>query len=239
MSENKKKQFFLARWFKRMFFGSSKEIQDLLKEEQVQTPLKLMAKNFFTKWTVRIGLSVYILIFLFVTVGPRFFPLDLSDQDSTLTNLPPGYNMMKLPEEMNGKIADIAAGGTYGIGLDTDGKLYTWGTTRITEKIDIADVPEEVRAADIKMLAAGADHAVALDANGQLYVWGNTRLQQNKFGSDMTKYMKNAASGKTDEEWDIIQLEASNQFSAAVSSDGSVYISYKDNNNSVSCFLEI
>ena len=224
MSENKKKQFFLTRWFKRIFFGSSKEIQDLLKEEQVQTPFKMMAKNFFKKWTVRIGLSVYILIFLFVTIGPRFFPLDLSDQDSTLTNLPPGYNMMKLPEEMNGKIADIAAGGTYGIGLDTDGKLYTWGTTRITEKIDIADVPEEVRAADIKMLAAGADHAVALDANGQLYVWGNTRLQQNKFGSDMTKYMKNAASGKTDEEWDIIQLEASNQFSAAVSSDGSVYM---------------
>ena len=79
MSDNKKKQFFLVRWFKRMFFGSSKEIQDLLKEEQVQTPLKLMAQNFFKKWTVRIGLSVYILIFLFVTIGPRFFPLDLSD----------------------------------------------------------------------------------------------------------------------------------------------------------------
>ena len=224
MSDNKKKQFFLARWFKRMFFGSSKEIQDLLKEEQVQTPFKMMAKNFFKKWTVRIGLSVYILIFLFVIIGPRFFPLDLSDQDSTLTNLPPGYNMMKIPEEMQGKIADIAVGGTYGIGLDNEGHLHTWGITRITEKIDIADVPEEVQVADIKMLAAGADHAVVLDANGQLYVWGNTRLQQDKFSSDMTKYMKNAANGKTDEAWDIIQLEASNQFSAAVSSDGSVYM---------------
>ena len=224
MSDNKKKQFFLARWFKRMFMGSSKEIQDLLKEEQVQTPLKLMAQNFFKKWTVRVGLSVYILIFLFVTIGPRFFPLDLSDQDSTLINLPPGYNMMKLPEEMNGKIADIAAGNTYGIGLDTDGKLYTWGTTRITDKIDIADIPEEVQNADLQMIAAGADHAVALDANGQLYVWGNTRLQQDKYSNDMTKLMKNAANGKTDKAWDIIQLEASNQFSAAVSSDGTVYI---------------
>lgn len=224
MSENKKKQFFLARWFKRMFFGSSKEIQDLLKEEQVQTPLKMMAKNFFKKWTVRIGLSVYILIFLFVTVGPRFFPLDLSDQDSTLTNLPPGYNMMKLPEAMHGKIADIAAGGTYGIGLDTDGNLHTWGTTRITDKIDIAEIPEEVHNADIKLLAAGSDHAVALDTNGQLYVWGNTRLQQDKYSSDMNKLMKNAANGKADEEWDIIQLEASNQFSAALSSDGTLYL---------------
>ena len=224
MSDNKKKQFFLVRWFKRMFFGSSKEIQDLLKEEQVQTPLKMMVKNFFGKWTVRIGLSVYLLIFLFVLIGPKFFPLDLSDQDSTLINLPPGYNMMKIPEEMQGKIADIAAGNTYGIGLDTDGHLYTWGTTRITDKIDIADIPEEVLNADLKMIAAGADHAVALDTNGQLYVWGNTRLQQDKFDNDMKKYMKNAASGKSDEEWDIIQLEASNQFSAAVSSDGSLYL---------------
>ena len=224
MSENKKKQFFLARWFKRMFFGPQKEIQDLLKEEQVQTPLKIIIKNFFGKWTVRVGLTIYLAIFLFVLIGPRFFPLDLSDQDSTLINLPPGYNMMTLPEEMEGNVADIAAGNTYGIGLDNEGHLYTWGTTRITDKIDIANVPEEVHNADLKMIAAGADHAVALDVNGQLYVWGNTRLQQDKFSSDMNKYMKNAANGKADEEWDIIQLEASNQFSAAVSSDGSLYL---------------
>ena len=224
MSENKKKEFFLVRWFKRMFFGGHKEIEDLLKEEQVQTPLKIIIKNFFGKWTVRVGLTIYLAIFLFVLIGPRFFPLDLSDQDSTLINLPPGYNMMTLPEEMEGNVADIAAGNTYGIGLDNEGHLYTWGTTRITDKIDIANVPEEVHNADLKMIAAGADHAVALDVNGQLYVWGNTRLQQDKFSSDMNKYMKNAASGKTDEEWDIIQLEASNQFSAAVSSDGSLYL---------------
>ena len=40
----------------------------------------------------------------------------------------------------------------------------------------------------------------------------------------MTKAMKNAANGKADKEWDIIQLEASNQFSAAVSSDGTLYL---------------
>ena len=224
MANKEKKEFFLVRWFKRMFLGHDQEIKDLLKEEQVQTPFKMMAKNFIHKRTVQVGLTVFILIFLFVTVGPYFFPLDLSDQDSTLINLPPGYSMMTLPKEMQGKVMDIAPGNTYGIGLDSNGKVHTWGVTRITEKIDLADIPEEVQNAELKMIAAGSDHAVAMDVNGQLYVWGNTRLQQDKFSSDMTKAMKNAAKGKADEEWDIIQLEASNQFSAALSSDGTLYL---------------
>ncbi len=223
MAKNKK-EFFLVRWFKRMFFGSSKEVMDIMKEEQVQTPFKMMAKNFFKKTTVRIGLTVFILIFLFVSVGPYFFPLDLSDQDSTLINLPPGYTMMSLPKEMQSNVADIAPGNTYGLGLDADGHVHTWGVTRITEKIDIADIPEEVQNAELTMIAAGADHAVALDVNGQMYVWGNTRLQQDKFTSDMNKAMKNAEKGKASKDWDIIQLEASNQFSAAVSSDGTLHI---------------
>ncbi len=215
----KKKGFFLTRWLKRGVIGSDQEVKDIMQEEQVQTPFRTMARNFFGKLTVRIGLCGFILIFLFVLIGPRYWVLDLSDQDSTLTNLPPTQNMMSVPAEMKGKIADIAAGRTYGVGLDTDGKLHTWGYTRITEKINIADIPQEVQDADLVMFAAGEDHVVALDVNGQLYVWGNTRLQQGNFTNDMKKRMKDP-----DESWDIIQLEASNQFSAAVSSDGTLYL---------------
>ena len=215
----KKKGFFLTRWLKRGVMGSDGEVRDILKEEQVQTPFRTMARNFFSKTTVRIGLCGFILIFLFVLIGPSYWVLDLSEQDSTLTNLPPSQDMMALPRELNGRIADIAAGRTYGVGLDTDGKLHTWGYTRITEKINIASIPEEVQNADIVMFAAGDDHVVAMDENKQLYVWGNTRLQQANFSSDMKKKMKNP-----DETWDIIQLEASNQFSAALSSDGTLYL---------------
>ena len=215
----KKKGFFLTRWLKRGVMGSDQEVKDIMQEEQVQTPFRTMAKNFFGKVTVRIGLCGFIIIFLFVLVGPHFWVLDLSEQDSTLINLPPSQNMMSVPKELNGKIADIAAGRTYGVGLGTDGKLHTWGYTRITEKINMADIPGEVQNADIVMFAAGEDHAVAMDANKQLYVWGNTRLQQANFSSDMKKKMKNP-----DETWDIIQLEASNQFSAALSSDGTLYL---------------
>ncbi len=224
MSDSRKKGFFLTRWLKRGVLGHDREVRDIMKEEQVQTPLRTMTKAFFAKRTVRIGLAGFILIFLFVLIGPRYWVLDLSEQDSTLINLPPSSDFMAIPGDMNGKIVDVAAGRTYGIGVDTEGKIHTWGYTRITDKVNLADVPKDVLEADIIMLAAGEDHVVAMDENRQLYVWGNTRLQQGKFSSDMTKAMKAAAKGEKSESWDIIQLEASNQFSAALSSDGTLYL---------------
>ncbi len=215
----KKNEFFLFRWFKRAFNGPDQEIRDIMQEEQVETPFKTMAKNFFAKHTVRVGLIGFFLVFLFVLIGPRYWVLDLSDQDSTLINLPPTQNMMNIPKELKGKIRDIAAGRTYGVAVDTDGEIHTWGITRITEKVNIADIPDEVRKADLVMFAAGDDHVVGMDESGQLYVWGNTRLQQGNFTSEMKKAMK-----ANDETWDIIQLEASNQFSAALSSNGTLYL---------------
>lgn len=224
MSSTNKKGFFLTRWFKRMFLGHDQEVRDIMKEEQVQTPFRTMLKAFLSKHTVRIGLIGFLLIFLFVLIGPSYWVLDLSEQDSTLINLPPSNNFMAVPKELDGNIRDIAAGRTYGIGVGNDGKIHTWGYTRITDKVDLSTIPQEVLDADIVQLAAGEDHAVALSSDGQIYVWGNTRLQQAKFSSDMTKAMKAAAKGEKSENWDIIQLEASNQFSAALSSDGTLYL---------------
>lgn len=216
---NKKNEFFLARWFKRCFMGDRKELS-LEEEEQIQTPMRAMVRNFVHKKSAMFGLIVFLMIFVFVLVGPKIWILDLSDQDSSLINLPPSNNMMDVPEELvKAGIADIASGNTYGMGIDVNGKLYTWGHTRITDKIDIAKVPEEVLASKIVSIAAGTDHAVALADDGQVYVWGNTRLQQDKFSSDMKKAMK--AGG---EAWDVIQMEASNQFSAIVCSDGNAYL---------------
>ena len=224
MSNSKKKGFFLTRWFKRLFLGHDQEVRDIMQEEQVQTPFRTMLKAFLSKNTVRVGLIGFILIFLFVLIGPSYWKLDLSEQDSTLINLPPSNNFMAVPSELNGNIHDIAAGRTYGIGVGQDGKIHSWGHTRVTDKVDISKIPQEVLDADIVSLAAGEDHAVALSSDGQIYVWGNTRLQQGKFSTEMTKAMKAAAKGEKNPDWDIIQLEASNQFSAALSSDGTLYL---------------
>ncbi len=218
MSKNQK-EFFLVRWFKRCFLGNRAELS-LEEEEQIQTPVKAMVSNFLHKPLAMGGLLVFLGIFVFVCVGPKYWPLDLSDQDATLINLPPSSDMMSVPEEMmKAGIVDIAAGNTYGLGTDVNGKLHMWGHTRVTDKIDMGEIPQEVLDADIVSIAAGADHCVALAADGQVYVWGNTRLQQDKFSNDMKKAMK-----KGGEDWQVIQLEASNQFSAIVTADNNLYL---------------
>ena len=217
--QKNKKEFFLVRWFKRCFLGNREELT-LQQEEQIQTPAKTMLKNFLHKRLAMAGLIGFLVIFVFVLVGPHIWVLDLSDQDSTLTNIPPTSNMMDMPQALiDTGIQDIASGNTYGMGVDENGKLYIWGYTKITDKIDIKDIPDEVKAAKLEMIAAGADHAVALADDGQVYVWGNTRLKQDKFSSDMTKAMKEGGDA-----WKVVQLEAGNQFSAIVTEDGMLYL---------------
>ena len=216
---NKKKEFFLVRWFRRCFLHDRPELSTE-EEERIQTPMRAMVSSFVHKPLAMMGLIVFLAIFVFVLVGPRIWPLDLSDQDASLTNLPPSNNMMAVPKEMLAAgVADIASGNTYGLGTDVNGELYIWGHTRVTDKIDMADIPQEVLDADLTYIAAGTDHCVAVAEDGQVYVWGNTRLQQDKFTTDMTKAMK-----KGGDAWDVIQLEASNQFSAIVTSDGNLYL---------------
>ena len=216
---NKKKEFFLVRWFKRCFLHERPELSTE-EEEKIQTPMRAMVNNFTHRPLAMFGLIVFLAIFVFVMVGPHIWVLDLSEQDSTLTNLPPSNNMMQVPKALldNG-VKDISSGNTYGVGIDSKGELYTWGHTRITDKIDVANIPDEIKSADLVQIAAGTDHVVAVDTDGEVYVWGNTRLQQDKFSNDMKKAMK---AGGAD--WDVVQLEAGNQFSAIVCSDGNLYL---------------
>lgn len=216
---NKKKEFFLVRWFKRCFLHERPELSTE-EEEKIQTPMRAMVNNFTHRPLAMFGLIVFLAIFVFVMVGPHIWVLDLSEQDSTLTNLPPSSNMMQVPKALldNG-VKDISSGNTYGVGIDSKGELYTWGHTRITDKIDVANIPDEIKSADLVQIAAGTDHVVAVDTDGEVYVWGNTRLQQDKFSNEMKKAMK---AGGAD--WDVVQLEAGNQFSAIVCSDGNLYL---------------
>ena len=159
----KKNTFFLTRWLKRLFLGSHKEV-DTLTEEQLQTPLRTVLRNFREKKSAMFGLIMFIAIFLFVSVGRYIWKLDLSEQDNTMINVAPSQSMLKLPKALNGNVRDIGVGSTYAIGIDNDGHIYAWGYTRITDTIDVSNIPEEVQQAEIVSLAVGNDHVVAMEA---------------------------------------------------------------------------
>lgn len=215
-AENKKKGFFLTRWLKR-WFGPRKEMS-ALEEEQLQSPMKNIIRNFTGKKLAMFGLIGFLVVFLFVLIAPHYLEMDLGYQDATLSNIPPTLNMMKVPDGMKGNVKKISPGTTFAIGVDNDGKVYSWGYTNVAGG-EMAQIPEEVEKAHIVDIAAGYDHAVALDEEGELYVWGNTRLQQDMFTPEMRQAMM-----KGGDAWNVVQLEASNQFSAVVTADGNLYL---------------
>ena len=173
----KKKEFFLFRWIKRAFFPN-REL-DIYAEEQLQSPVRLVIRNFFSKPLSVISLCLLILIALLVFIAPNFVILDLGEQDSTLMNISPGFSIMNYPRalEKNG-IADISVGNNYAVGADKAGHVYAWGKTRVSSVINLSDIPEEVLNAKIVKVSAGSDFILALDERGTVYGWGNNRLRQ-------------------------------------------------------------
>ncbi|NLK44486.1 MAG: ABC transporter permease subunit, partial [Tissierellia bacterium] len=85
---------------------------------------------------------------------------------------------------LQGKIADIAIGPTFSIGVSTDGKVYIWGKTRITSAIDIKNLPRDEKTnqlidmGKIVKVSAGSDHVLALNEDGKIFAWGNHRQMQ-------------------------------------------------------------
>ena len=79
-------------------FGNRNKVTDFMTEEQLQSPGRLILKNFLHNKLGMFGLIIFILIFLLVMIGPKFYTLDLSYQDNTQLNVPPGMNLMTIPE---------------------------------------------------------------------------------------------------------------------------------------------
>lgn len=214
MSDNKKKKVsFLG-----MLFGNRNKAENIMVEEQVTSPGRMIVNNFLHNKLGMTGLIIFLAIFLTVFIAPMFIELDLGYSDATQTNIPPTMNMLDVPEELAGNVQDIAAGTTFGVGCDKNGKVYIWGHTKITDVIDLANIPDEVKEANIVKVAAGYDHVVAVDDEGSVFVWGSDRLGQGRLPTDLNAVKKSAA--KT---MNVVQLEAGNQFSVVLDDQGEAY----------------
>ncbi len=217
-----KKTSTLGDALRRMLGIKPKKQLNFEEEEALQSPTKVIVNNFFHRPTAVFGLVVFVAIFLFVMVGPHFMPIDLGHSDSNLANIAPGYSMMKVPKRMIKEgIEDITAGQTYGIGLSQAGKIYTWGNTKVSNTIDLKNVPHELTTGEVKVahMAAGNDHAVAVDEDNNFYFWGNDRLGQFNYESN-SELNRALMLGNLE----IKQMEAGNQYTAILDTKGNVYL---------------
>lgn len=211
----KRKSSRIGTWLRRLFVNPSEEINRLA-EEQIVSPGKQMFKSFLHNKIAMVGFTIFMASLLLVLIGPYFYPIDLSYSDSTQQNIAPGMNMMKVPKDILDDVKVIEPGSTFGFALTNSGDIEYWGQTDITRTIDLADIPNDVKNANIVQLAVGTDHAVAVDDQGVVYAWGNNRLGQLDLPSDVGNR-------------NIKQLDAGNQYTALLDEDGTLILWGNDN----------
>lgn len=130
--EKKKKSTLFTR-----LFGNRNKVTDFMTEEQLQSPGRLILKNFLHNRLGMIGLIVFLLIFLLVMIGPNFYTLDLSYQDNTQLNVAAqGMNMMSIPDGMKHKVADTLPGRPRASVSHTERQGLYVGLHRTTERSD-------------------------------------------------------------------------------------------------------
>lgn len=240
-NSSKKRGFFgtIGRWFKRLFFGSARELEDFdpmtaaerarqADVEEIVSPAKQVFRGFISHKGAMFAVCVVIGMFLLVFLGPLFMPnYDDAYKETTQKNIRPGLGMMSVPKEIADDIKSIDSYGSFSVGISNSGKLAVWGDTKLgTTGVDIADIPEVVRNSKILYAAAGYDHIIAIDEEGHVYGWGNDRLGQ--FGYfDETAFPniyslpEDIANGGTVNVDDIKELECGYQASCILMKDGS------------------
>ena len=224
----KKKEFFLLRWFKRMFLGSSRELT--VSDERYDSPGKLAVKRFFRKPLATTAVVVLLLLFLFAFIGPIFAPVDLSYMESMHANVGPTNSMMAIPKELKNGTSSISSRGSFSLGLSEEGKLFTWGyfngAIKKQPHTDVLTVPEEAQKEKILFAGAGSDHCVAIGESGKVYAWG--LYDNGQYGHDgsmiaaVLKQPDELINGTIDVS-QVKQLAVGVQVTAILMQDGTLY----------------
>ncbi len=215
IKKSKKRPSFFAVLLSSLFGGKNK--LSIYEEAQIQSPMKTIIKTFSGNRTAMGALAIWLLIFATVLFGPLLNPVNLAYSETSQQNVEPGYDMMKVPEALQGNIKKISVGPTFSVGLSNDGKLYTWGKTKVTNTIDLKNIPQvDGKIVDI---AVGYDHALLLTEEGKVVGWGNDRQMQVTLPPEL-EFVKN-----------IKAIYAGYQASVVLAEDGSTVFFGNDRNN--------
>jgi len=193
-------------------FGSAKKSINILEEEAVMSPGRVIFKNFFRNKLAIVGLTGIILMLLFVFLGSIIRPLDIYESESVLRNLPPRTNFLNFPKELerNG-VTNIASGRSFSVATDNNGKVYFWGT----DQNNVRNIPADVKAANIVKVAAGDRHALALSATGTIYAWGNNNHNQGSIPFEIAAILQLETP---------VDIGGGDLYSAVLTSRGNIYV---------------
>jgi peptide/nickel transport system permease protein len=105
-----------GRMFKRLFVPE-KDIRNILEEEALASPGKLVAKKFFRSKLAMIGMVGFVLMIVFTFGLSIFIPLDLFRTSAHHANLPPDYSYLNFPRALEKEgVAMIDSGVAFSIG---------------------------------------------------------------------------------------------------------------------------
>jgi peptide/nickel transport system permease protein len=190
---------------KTLFLGRRSATLSIFEEEQIQSPYRTMLSNFREKWSAMLGVYIFLAIFLLVFILPIFFPMDIQFQDPTQKNTKPTFSYMRYPKELKNKVVSLDGGSVFGVGSDSDGIIYQWGTLNPKLK-NLPNINSKV-----VQVSAGLDHALALDENGKVYTWGNDRFMLNSIPPQLSSQR-------------VKQVLAGHQISLALTETGSIFV---------------
>lgn len=180
-----------------------------LEQEEMISPLKMVVQNFTHNYVAMAGVICFAVIFVCCVILPFFFPIDKYYQDVTQANVAPGYGMLKVPDALNGNAVDISVGSTFSVGIDSEGRVYEWGTFP-TDKLK--KLPSASEMGKLTQISAGLDHIVAVNEEGQILTWGNDRMGL----ATIPMELRMGAN-------EIKQIYAGYQVSLALTEDGELY----------------
>lgn len=220
----------LKRWGKRWFFGASRELTEDEKfaVEKIESPSVMAVKAFFRRKLAVCALVVLVAMFLFVFIGPYFFPMDLNYTDPLQANMAPNYTLMKVPGDLKDNIREINGFSDFTIGVSQDNTLYLWGNVKNQlTGVDFSQYPEEIQPGKVAHAAAGSDHIIAVTTDGKVVGWGNKSVGQYgyvKNENDPYTQMPEALIEGTIDPTQVRQLICGYQVTALVMEDGTMYM---------------
>ena len=127
-------------------------------EELMQSPARMVLQSFVHDKVAMTGLILFLIIFLCCIILPFFYPIQLSYQDVTQSNVAPGFGMLSVPSQLQGNAQMVSSGSTFSVGIDKDGNVYEWGTFP-TEKLK--SIPSSSEMGKLTQISAGLDHVLA------------------------------------------------------------------------------